>query len=448
MEAVRAFAPSAIERLGWSRDRILEAQTMGLRKVVAHAQAHSPFHAGRLGALEATKLELSDLSKIPPLTKDQVMKNWNELVTDRRLNLDGVIGHLERVHRGVKENPYILGEIFAAASGGTSGKRGVFLWDWETFIVTANITCRMEQACDLAHPPTGPRRTAVVCAGSYAHGSRFLYPTMLDPQREVRVFPASLPLPQMVDELNAWQPDRLVGYASIVQELCALALEGDLRISLNRISANSEPLFPEARSMAREAWGIDIHDTWGSVELGLAASEGESFGGISLAEDFLIFELVDANDQPVTDAASADRVLGTKLFGTVMPMIRYEMTDTLTLDSGENPDAPGCRRITEVKGRADNWFVYGTLKVHPMIFRGVLGQDHHISEYQVQQTEKGARVLVIAHGKFAPETVRESLRHVLADAGLPDAEITIERVFELPRHPQTNKLTRFVALAR
>jgi phenylacetate-CoA ligase len=445
--AARGFTGEAVARLGWSRDRVIEAQTLGLRKVVGHAQEHSVFFAERLGGLEASTLELSDLVKIPPMTKATVMEHWDDMVTDPRLKLEDVVSHLERLHRGEDENPYLLGEYYAAASGGTSGKRGVYLWDWESFVVTANITYRLEVQRDLVAPPTGPRRTAVVCAGSYVHASRFLFPTSLDAKREVRVFPAGMPLAQMVEEMNAYQPDRLVGYASIVQELCALALDGELKISLNRIMTNSEPLYPEAREMAREAWGIDIHNSWGSVELGLAAMEGESFGGVSLAEDFLIFEPVDADDKPVSDPSSADRVLGTKLFGSVMPMIRYEMTDTMVFDLGENPDAPGCRRITEIKGRADNWFVYGrSLKIHPMIFRSVLGQGRHISEYQVQQTEKGALVLAIAHGAFEPGGVKEALRGVLEEAGLEGAEVTVEVVSDLPRHAQTNKLKRFVPL--
>jgi hypothetical protein len=64
---------------------------------------------------------------------------------------------------------------------------------------------------------------------------------MLDPRREARVFPASRPIPELISGLNEYQPDRLVGYASIIQELCAEALDGRLQIRPRRISANSEP---------------------------------------------------------------------------------------------------------------------------------------------------------------------------------------------------------------
>jgi len=448
IEDVRRFTTDAVAHLDWTREQVLENQTRWLREVVANAQQKSPYYAQRLGHLDATRLQLSDLPSIPPLTKADVMTHWDQVVTDRRLHLESVIDHLDQLRAGEHQDFYYLGEYYAAATGGTSGQRGVFLWDWETFVVTANLTYRMEVRQDLRCPVESPRRTAVVCAGSFVHTSRLLFPTMLDPQRDVLVLSAGTPIDKMVAELNDYQPDRLVGYASIVEELCAEALDGRLKVQLQRISTNSEPLLPEARRMAQQAWGINIHNGWGSVEIGLGATEGESFAGSTLAEDFLIVESVDAENQPVADAAQADHVLVTKLFGNAMPLVRYELTDTLVIDDGPNPDAPGYRRIVDIKGRADAWFVYpGNVKIHPMVFRGVLGQDRHISEYQVQQTKRGARVLAIAHGAFSSAPSETALRKALADAGLADADVSIERVAELPRHPQTNKLKRFVQLA-
>ena len=448
IKSVRAFTPEAIARLSWSRERVREEQVRRLRRMLAHAQRHSPFHAGRLAHIDTEAFQLEDLEALPAMTKDDVMGAWDEVVTDPELHLQHVSAHLDALLSGEKTNAYLGGKYYAAATGGSSGKRGIFLWDWETFVVMANITYRMEARQDLREPPVGPRRTAVICAGSFVHGSRFLYPTMLDPTREARIFPAGRPIPELIAGLNEYQPDRLVGYASIIQEVCAEARDGRLKIRPRRISTNSEPLFDEARAMTLEAWGLDIHDTWGSVEIGLAACEGESFSGMTLAEDFLIFEAVDGGNRPVADLERAEKVLVTKLYGTVMPLIRYELMDSLIIDAGPNPDAPGCRRIREVKGRADAWFVYsGNIRIHPMSFRGVLGQHPNISEYQVQQTPSGARVLAIVHGSFSRAPVEQALVQALAEAGLRSANVTVEPVAELPRHPETNKLKRFLPLA-
>ena len=119
IEDVRKFTPEAVSRLSWSRDQVVEAQTIGLRKVVAHAQEHSPYYASRIGGLEASTLELGDLAKIPPLTKELVMDHWDDVVTDREVRLEDVVSHLDDLHRGKKKNPYFRDEIYAAATGGT-----------------------------------------------------------------------------------------------------------------------------------------------------------------------------------------------------------------------------------------------------------------------------------------------------------------------------------------
>lgn len=70
---VRRFTSEAVAHLDWTREQVLENQTRRLREVVAHAHQHSPYHAQRLGHLDASQLELSDLPSIPPLAKADVM---------------------------------------------------------------------------------------------------------------------------------------------------------------------------------------------------------------------------------------------------------------------------------------------------------------------------------------------------------------------------------------
>jgi hypothetical protein len=160
IEDVRAFTPEAIARLSWSRERVREEQGRRLRRVLAHAQAHSPFHAARLADIDPPAFQLEDLEALPSMTKDDVMDAWDEVITDSELHLQDVVSHLDGLLSGEKTNAYLRGKYYAAATGGCSGKRGIFLWDWETFVVTANITYRMEARRDLQEPPSGPRRTA------------------------------------------------------------------------------------------------------------------------------------------------------------------------------------------------------------------------------------------------------------------------------------------------
>jgi phenylacetate-coenzyme A ligase PaaK-like adenylate-forming protein len=110
-----------------------------------------------LAHVDTENLQLEDLAAVPSMTKDDVMDAWDQVVTDRELHLEDVTARLDELLSGEKTNAYLGEKYYAAATGGSSGKRGVFLWDWETFIVTANITYRMEAREDLREPPAGPR---------------------------------------------------------------------------------------------------------------------------------------------------------------------------------------------------------------------------------------------------------------------------------------------------
>ena len=64
-----ARIPEHLERLSWSAEQIEAAQRDGLRRLLAHAVAHSPFHRQRLAGTGWAGIEPADLSSLPVMTK-------------------------------------------------------------------------------------------------------------------------------------------------------------------------------------------------------------------------------------------------------------------------------------------------------------------------------------------------------------------------------------------
>ncbi|MEO0797005.1 MAG: hypothetical protein AAFX93_17750 [Verrucomicrobiota bacterium] len=441
----RSMIPDAVAQLNWNRAQIEAEQTRRLRQTLAHAKENSPFYAERLQDINPHNFTRADLPSIPVLTKEEVMTHWDQIVTDPRLSLAKANAHLERFREGETDNIYFLDEYYLCATGGSSGRRGLFLWDSEHFATTTAIMYRIDARRDQQRPPTR-QRTAVICAGSYLHGSRMLFPNTADPERQLHIISAGTPIPEIVERLNTFQPDRLVSYSSVVEELCHTAKAGQLQIALQQIYVNSEPLSDLARRLSKKIWGIDIHNSWGSVELGIAGVEGDQFEGILLAEDYNVFEAFDESGKSIEEGP-ADHLVVTRLFNKTFPLIRYVMTDSPVMAKPGATDAPGYRRILELKGRSDVWFDYPDgPHLHPMVFRGILGQEASIIEYQVRQTSKGADVDLIVSDAPDLERIRRSLVDKLIAKGLKQPEVAIAVVSELIRHPETNKLSRFVAL--
>jgi phenylacetate-coenzyme A ligase PaaK-like adenylate-forming protein len=116
-----ARTPEHLERLSWGAERIESAQRDGLRRLLAHAVAHSPFHRRRLAGMAVADIEPADLVSLPVMTKNDMMAAIDDVFTDRRLTL----GAIDQTLAGTGSEPVpVLGRYMALATGGSTGQRG------------------------------------------------------------------------------------------------------------------------------------------------------------------------------------------------------------------------------------------------------------------------------------------------------------------------------------
>lgn len=146
-------------------------------------------------------------------------------------------------------------------------------------------------------------------------------------------------------------------------------------------------------------------------------------------------------------------MLITRFNGKNFPLVRYEITDTaivrdgFAVDGAESHLGAAFRRIVAVLGRVDVSFAYdNNVQVSPLAFRTVLLRFDDIVEYQVQQTPRGAHILLIVKETMDQVGLIQQLTKKLQSAGLEAPIVTCQVVDELPRHKETNKLRRFVPL--
>ena len=73
-------------RLDWDAADLAAHQRQRLRVLLAYAAEYSPFHARRLRGLDLSRFEPGDLAGLPVMTKSQMMAEFDDVVTDRRLS--------------------------------------------------------------------------------------------------------------------------------------------------------------------------------------------------------------------------------------------------------------------------------------------------------------------------------------------------------------------------
>src|SRR4051794_12806116 len=180
LEAMRARAaarmserlPEHIERLGWDGERRAAHQTERLRALLAYALERSPFHARRLAGVDPAAMELADLPRLPTMTKTEMMDGFDDLVTDRRLSRGLVEEHLAA---SARDPSLLLGQYVCLASGGSSGRRGIFVQSFDEYIEFAASIVRpvMARLAAVGGPPPGGLTLAMIAAAAPVHSTAF-----------------------------------------------------------------------------------------------------------------------------------------------------------------------------------------------------------------------------------------------------------------------------------
>ena len=297
-----------------------------------------------------------------------------------------------------------------------------------------------------------PARSPIIAAGVAAfdptHMSSALPQTFSDPMTMLmHRFPVTLPFEQIVTGIEALQPELLIGYSSMLHRLALAAADGALKIAPRAVICVSEPLLPETRAALGAVWNARLLNYWATTEAMTVAVSCGSGPGMHLSDDLLIVEPVDVHGCSVPAGVRAAKVYVTNLSNfTPLPLIRYEITDEVTLL--EQPCDCGCayQLIDDVQGRLDDTFRYRDgVTVHPHIFRSRLGRERHVVEYQVRQTASGAAIDVHVNGTADLAAVRDGMIEDLRRLGLDEPQISIAPVEHIERQG-SGKLKRFIPL--
>src|SRR6185437_13575012 len=116
---------------------------------------------------------------------------------------------------------YTAGDQQIFSSGGSSGVRGVYVWDWQSFVSTACLAWRTQAreerlAEDSGPGLSGPLRLAVLEAGLPPHASTPLFDMPTAAGMQTFVIAAGAPFDEVLAAVAAAEPTHLVGYPSVI----------------------------------------------------------------------------------------------------------------------------------------------------------------------------------------------------------------------------------------
>jgi phenylacetate-coenzyme A ligase PaaK-like adenylate-forming protein len=401
---------SLIAHQCWSREQLLEHQRRALRKIVRHAVEASPYYREILGG-HTGRRDLR-IEELPTLPKSTLMDQWDRVVTDPRLDLAGTEGHLA----SDAASELYLDEFRVLATGGSTGQRGIFVYGRDEF--ETSLAGMLRAVALVGVSPE--MRFASIGSPSPAHLTSHVFAVFRAGRAGSPRLTVTTPLNELVEHLNAYQPEAIATYPTILRLLAEEQLEGRLHIGPQILVTSSEVLSDETRQRAEDAWGIPVKNAYASTEAGMMATDSPDLCGLHVWEDTLILEVVDENNRPVPPGVPGYRVLVTNLWNRVQPLIRYELADSVTLAEGPNPSGRPFTRIERIDGRSDDilslpGLAGGTVAVHPIHLRAPFVRLPEVRQYQFKQ--RGDTLCVrLALSPGAPRDVLDRVRAELAEA--------------------------------
>ncbi|AUH71115.1 phenylacetate--CoA ligase family protein [Legionella sainthelensi] len=440
------------EAIYYSQEQLQNLINTRLRAILLHAKSKSPWYKKTLAKINVENFTKDRLEELPIINKTILMENWDAIVTDPKLSLALIEKHMSKKNDKL-DTLYLGSKYQVVATGGSSGKRGIFIYDWNEWIAFHTAFIRF--------PLYNHERTQMVTTKLNAHSktvSLFVTNTAIAAYSLAKTFwrhhentyflpMAVTPLNIVITRLNQIQPDILSAAPSYIHKVCQLVQKGQIKITPKIIYVGGEPLFEQTLALIKETWPkVDVFNVFGCTEGMVGLNCRANTDEMHLNEDQCIIEPLDEHNHPVDKEVMATKVYITNLYNYTLPLIRYENSDEIlflnkTCDCGIQHQL-----IKAPKGRPGCDFNYpGNIFVHHSLFLGALLSEKNLQEYQVEQTLDGVKIKIVTTGYINKHQLQENIRIRLNKVNFPHAKIEVIEVPEIV-YLYSGKLNRFIPL--
>lgn len=367
---------------------IKQRQRTRLTEMVSFARANSPYY--RELYLDLPE-QVEDPTLLPVTSKKQLMARFNDWATDRAVTIEAA--------RAFVDNPDLIGEQFlgrytALTTSGTTGTRGIFLLDERSFAVTNAMAFRMLSswlnAGDIIRIlAKAGRMTMVMATGGHFASAVAAVRLKRRRGKALQTLSVHMPLPDLVAQLNHFQPAILAPYASLAALLANEQKAGRLHINPVLIVASAEGLAAGEYDRIATSFHAKVRDSYAATECPFLSYRCEH-GWLHVNSDWVVLEPVDADYRPVQPGEQSYTVLISNLANRIQPILRYDLGDSVLL----RPDPCPCGNslpAIRVQGRAADVLTFPTddgkkVTLAPLAFGTLVDHIPGIELIQIVQT--------------------------------------------------------------
>jgi len=404
--------------------------------LVGFARGHSRVYRDAYRSLPQRVLAPNDL---PISTKGALMARFDDWVTDPGVKLAGVEAFMaDRKHIGERYfDRYVVWK-----SSGSTGTPGIYVQDAEALaIFDALMAAHLEPLRFATKHPwavlTGTPRAALVAATGehFASIASWQRVCQSSPWIAARGFSILDPLPQLVADLNAYQPMFLASYPTMLALLADEQRAGRLKVRPLHLWSGGECLQPSAAAEIERAFGCRVANEYGASEC-MSIAFACAQGWLHVNADWVLLEPVDAEYRPVPPGEPSHTVLLTNLANCVQPIIRYDLGDSVIA----KPEPCSCGSpllAIQVEGRRDDVVSLhapdgSVVRLLPLALTTVVEEAAQVHRFQIVQTADDRLMLRLdASEEFdrraAWRAAAAALRRYLARQSLPNVHVGLDQ---------------------
>jgi phenylacetate-CoA ligase len=405
-----------MESQWWPADELKASQEEKLRALIAHAYQHVPYYRrifDQRGLRPEDIQQLSDLRKLPFLTKEALRDNFDEMVAR---NVDA-------------------GKLTLQHTSGSTGRPVKVYWDRDCM--------EMERAVVWRHKHWGgwrPESSRVSASGlrvvplerqngppwrySWSEKRLFLSGYHLTPEN----------LQGYVDELKRRRLEFLEGYPTNLHILASfLEQKGDY-IPFKAVFTSSETLYEHQRELIEERFQCKVFDFYGLTERAASAQECAEHDGYHVNVENTVLEIVNAKGGEAGPGESGE-IVGTCLSNYAMPIIRYCTGDLAVAGTGRRcPCGRGLPLLQRIGGRfndiittPDGRWLSSLILIAPFKYIPA------IREYRiVQEALDRVTVQIVKQGGYSAQDTQKLVGKLQSIIGA-GVTISVEFVDDIPR---------------
>lgn len=407
----------------WSPQQIRDLQLDRLRDLLRYCSEHVPYYReliGQCGIDHGNLSGLSDLRKVPFLTKELIRQNSDALRSD------------------------IARDLGRFNTGGSSGEPLVFYIGNRrvSHDVAAKWRATRWWGVDIGDPEI------VIWGSPIELGSQDRIRAIRDRLLRTQLLSAfemsDRKLDTFVATIQQVGPRMLFGYPSALALIArharkqGVAMDG---LGIRVAFVTSERLYDDQRADIEQVFGCPVANGYGGRDAGFIAHQCPH-GGMHITAEDIIVELIGKDDQPVPDGEPGEIVV-THLATHEYPFIRYRTGDVAVMSTEQCACGRGLPMLKEIQGRTTDFIVArdGTI-MHGLALIYVIRDVEGVETFKIVQEDRDhLQVLLVTNDRFRDGDL-QTIYDGLAERMGAGVSIDVDRVDQIP--PEASGKYRYI----